>query len=525
MPFDSEKNVGVPKYPLPSLGINLYGDIVELDPRESLQTKNLIIRNGLVSRGGSSKFETDEVSAGKKIVGLNRFYFGTASKQLLVASGTTVKRHDGATWQDVKTGLTDGSQTFFSTWLDQSYIANTSDAPHKWDGSSDTAVGAAPSDTKVFLPYQDRLLSITGGDLTWSGSFDPTTWETVANVGVRPDTQLFGMISHSITNADTGMEAQVLLAGANGMYLFSGRDLRTPSTTGDYTIYSLATTVGCNAPRTMVWTPAGSMWLGIDRQVYLLPFNSSTPIPVGTKIQSNHGGIEGIENIPSGQIENACAAYHDGYYKLSITQSGQTVNKVQFWLDINTLHQDDNRLWGPWYGPMRGQNISVFANQNGNGDAGELMGGEADATVGSFVYQVGQNDVFGDVGVAIDVFWQTFFNQLSTVYLAKEVHRAEIEMLDTTSTVLMGLFDISGALKTGIVVPLTTTAIFWDDLFWDEFFWNSSQPTRVTVPISAGVKTRRFSVSIEHSSNDEKFELYSLGLQGTEQDLPMEPAA
>lgn len=520
-----EFSTNVAEYPIPIMGVNFYANIVTLDPREAIYLKNLIWRNGLIKRPGSAKFETDEVLTGNKIVGLNRFYYGASSKQLLVASGTTVKYHDGATWQNVKTGLTDGSQTHFTTWLDNSYIANTDDAPHKWSGSADSAVGAAPADTKMFLPYQDRLLSITGGDLIWSGSFDDTTWETVANAGVRPDTQLFGMIHHSITNADSGFEAQVLLSGANGMYLFSGRDLRTPATTGDYTVYSLATNVGCSAVRTMQWTPKGSMWLGNDKQVYLLPFNSSTPIPVGTKIQSTRINIEGIEKIPSGQLANACAVYHDGFYKLSIAQSGKTVNNAQFWLDITRLHQDDNGHWGPWYGPMLGESISVFAVQNGSGDAGELMAGESDASVGSFVYESGQSDVFGDSGASIDVFYQSFYNPLTVPYLSKDIHKAEVEVLDTTGAITMALHDISGVLKSGIDVPISDSAIYWNDLFWDEFSWSSSQPTRLQIPISAAIRPRRLSVILEHSNATDRFELYSLFIEAKEQGQPLEAAS
>lgn len=513
---DRDTDAAIFSYPLARMGINFNKNILGLNEEEALQTKNCIWKNGIIKRGGQAKFEDDEVDAGKKIVGLTRFYFSTASKQLLVASGTTNKYHDGATWQDIKTGLTDGAQTFFETWLDSSYIANVSDAPHKWDGSSDSAVGAAPADTRMFLAYQDRLLSITGGDLTWSASFDDSSWESVANVGVRPDTQLFGMIHHSATNVDAGYEAKILLAGANGMYIFSGTDLRVPSTTGDYTIFPLATSIGCNAPRTMVWTPHGTMYLGIDRQVYLLPFKSSVPVPIGTKIQSQHSGVEGIEKMPSGQISEACAVYHDGYYKLSIAQSGRTINNAQFWLDVDRLHQDEDTLWGPWYGPMEGQTISVYASQNGNGDIGELMAGEDDATVGSFVYQVGELDTFSDDGTAIDVNYQTYFNPLGEAAYMKVVNHAELEILDVLGTVNVDFLDITGVLKTGDTVPLSGSAIFWDDLFWDEFFWSSSAPTRARIDITPAIRTRRLSILVKHSSGDDKFEMYGLSTKAIE---------
>ena len=513
------KDTFVVDYKLARKGVNLYTNPTDLDLEEAIFTQNCVWRNGVVKRGGQTKFEADEVAAGKKVIGLHRFYYSTSSKQLLTASGTVVRYHDGATWQDVKTGLTDGSQTYMSTWLDSAYVANTDDAPHKWDGSSDSAVAAAPADTKMFLPYQDRLLSITGGDLTWSAAFDDTTWGSVADIGVRPDTQLFGMIYHSVNNGDSGYEAQVLLAGANGMYLFSGRDLRWPSTTGDYSIYPLANSIGCNSPRTMAWTPKGSMWLGVDRQVYLLPFHSSTPIPIGHKVQSNTylAGIEGIEDTPSGQIQNACAAYHNGYYILSLAESGQSVNNVQWWLDVDRLYQDDNGYWGPWYGPMKGQSISCFAVQSGNGDEGQLMGGESNASTGSFVYQLNQRSVHGDVGTAIDIYYQTIYHHLSSTFLDKDVHRIEAELLDVLGTVSVEFQDISGSLSSGQSFGLSGTAIYWDDAYWGEQDWSSSLPTRQVVNITPAIQPRRLSVIIQHSSSNDKFELYALRVEATEQ--------
>lgn len=506
-------------YPIPRKGVNLFTNILELNPEECILAQNVVVKNGIVKRGGSTKFETDEVSASKAIVGLARFYYSTASKQLLVASGTTVKYHNGSTWANVKTGLTDGKQTYFATWLDKSYIANGTDAPHSWDGSSSAALAAAPADTKQFLPYQDRLLSITGGDLTWSSSFDPATWESVANCGVRPDTQLHGMIYHSLANNDTGYASAVLLAGANGMYLFKGSDLRVPYTTGDYIVDTLATSVGCNAPRTMVWTPKGSMWLGNDRQVYLLPFNSSVPIPVGTKILSNNANIEGIENIPAGQIENACAVYHDGYYKLSVTKSGGSINTNQWWLDVDRLALDESGYAGPWFGPMTGQSISCFVNQSGNGDTGELMAGEADATVGSFVYQVARGGINTDVSVAMDLQFQSFYHPLGNLEFQKSINQGEVSLLNTEGTISVDFFDITGNVKTGDSLALSTTAVYWDDLYWDEFYWSSTQPTRTRLPVSAALKVRSLGIKLSQNTTLDTFEVYNISVKASEENL------
>jgi hypothetical protein len=511
---------GIVSFPLAKGGIALNKSLFDIGPNEARQSQNCFWSVGIKKRGGSFKFEDDEVSAGNPIRGLYRFYYSINSRQLLVSSGTTVKYHDGATWQNVKTGLTDGLQTHFATWLESVYIANGTDAPHKWDGSADTAVGAAPADTKMFLPYADRLLSITGGDLTWSsGSYDDTSWETIAACGVRPDSQLFGMTIHSATETDTGQNAKVLLAGSSGMYLFSGTNLTTPFTSGDYTLQTLSTNVGCNAPRTMQWTPKGTIYLGVDRQIYLLPFNSLTPLPIGHKITSVQNDINGLEDIPAAQVENACAVYHDGFYKLSFALSGSAVNTVQYWLDVDRLQEDEDNFIGPWYGPMKGQNIAVFAKQSGNGDIGQLMGGEDDGTIGSFVYEVGDDTTFSDVGTAIDVKYQTFYNPLSQEAFNKVLTQMEFELLDITSSVTVNFSDTDGIVRTSAAIPLSGVAIFWDDAYWGEEYWSSSAPTRVPLSLSS-LAVRTLSLTVDNSSSNESFELYGINVEVTERSKP-----
>ncbi|MDE2015965.1 MAG: hypothetical protein KGJ89_05065 [Patescibacteria group bacterium] len=500
-------------------GVNLWKNINELDSEEAITTQNLIYNNGMVKRGGQSLWASSQVVASTAITGLHRFYYGSGSVQTLAACGTTVKYWDGAAWQNVKTGLTTGLQTYFTTWLNNAYISNGTDAPHKWNGAADSAVSAAPATTIQFLPYQDRLLSIdTTGNLTWSGSYDDTTWVSAANAGVRPDTQLFGMCYNSNTNNSSGYQSKVLLAGANGMYIFWGTDLRYPSTIGNYTIYPLGTSVGCNAPRTMCWTPKGTIYLGIDRQVYLLPFDSPQPVPIGQKVTSNThlSGIQGIEEMPTSYIKNACAAYHNNFYILSVMASGGIYNTIQWWLDLSRLYQDENGHWGPWYGPMVGQSISCFALMNGNGDSGQLLGGEANATTGGNVYQLNQSDVYSDNGTAINLIWQTFYNPLGNVSLRKDVHRVETELLNVAGTTTMNFLDIDAFLQTGVTLNLSG-GTYWNDGYWNDNYWSGQVPTRQIIDCSPAIQPRRMSIYLTSSSSNDKFQLYGLRVEAIEQ--------
>jgi hypothetical protein len=505
---------GAFEYPIPKAGLNIHGNFMKIRPDEALRLQNLRWENGLKMRGGQAFFDSNQVVANKSIVGLHRFYKSDGTTQTLAAADTVVKYSTGSGWTNVKTGLTTGLQTYMSTWgsADEVYGANGTDAPWKWDGSSVSAVAAAPADTLQFLPFRDRLLSLTGGDVTWSAAFDDTSWGTVANIGVRPDTNLNGMVIHAVNDENVGQNAKVLLAGDNGMYLLQGTDLRWPATTGDYSIIPLAINVGCNSPRTMCWTPRGTMFLGIDRQVYMVPFDSVSPVPVGTKIQSNLQGIRGIESIPAGQINGACAVYHDGFYKLSVAQQGGTNNTQQFWLDVRI---------GPWYGPMAGQSIGVFALQGGSGDSGILMGGED--TAKGYVYTLHDPSVFNDIdpsdgsSQAITTIWQSFFNPLGNESVMKDISFTEHEILKTDDSVTITFKDIDSTSGTVVNLNLPTSATKWGASTWGSFLWQGFTPDRVRTEVNPVIRARTLSVTTTHNTSTKKYEIYGFRVKATQQ--------
>jgi len=293
--------------------------------------------------------------------------------------------------------------------------------------------------------------------LGWSRSFDDTSWNfgsgassgggSEVATGVRPDTDLHGMIIHAAQVSDAGVKAKVLLAGSNGMYIFSGTSLVTPVQTlanagGDYSIEGLATKIGCISPLTMKWTPKGTIYLGTDKQVYILPFDALTPIPIGQKIiSSQEGREEGLEVIPAVQMPSVSAVYHEGYYKLSIPAKNGSINSVQYWLDVDRMEIDENRYFGPWYGPMQGMRFRGQVVQSGPGDNGEWMAGEANGSLGGFVYQGSLSGVFSDNGESMVYRYQTFFNPLSNSTLEKVVDKLELELLSITEDLTVRFFD------------------------------------------------------------------------------------
>lgn len=516
------------EFPMASKGINLWKSLPELEPNESPYMKNCIYRNGIAKRNGSAVHIATEVVTGKRIVGLHRFYYGASSSKLVAVSDTIQKYWDGAAWQNIRTGLTSDKPTNISPWLQSIYFANSTDTGNKWDGTTSTTLTGGgytnpPQAPIQFLGYADRLLVIENtnsgasvfGALRWSDSYSDTTWSTAAACNVKPDSYLYGMCIHSSTNVSNGYSSKVLLAGANGMYLFSGTNLATSG--GNYTIEKLGLPVGCNAPKTMVWTPKGTMWLGIDRQVYLLPFDTSTPIPIGRKITSNYDFLtQGVEDMPSTLTSGCCATYHRGYYILSVPSQYGTYNNTQWWLDVNHLYSDGE--YGPWFGPMTGQSINCFATQDGTGDTGELLGGEANSATGSYIYECNKRGVHSDNGTAIDVVYRTFYNPLNDISVLKNVAFIESEILDTSSDVNVSLNDIEGSLTQPTRFNLSTNSYYWSSMYWGEQYWNNTKPIRVQAEINPLIQCRRLAIQLEHNSSSDKFELYGLRVNALEQE-------
>ncbi len=521
MPITGD-TVSIHEYLMSSAGVNLRVAKNELAARECILSKNLLWRDGMIARTGYSKLDSEEVSSGNAITGLRKFYFGVNNAQLMVASGIHIKYHDGSTWQTIDNTRTAGNDTIFTPWgaLDFMYVANSVDNPFYWDGTNKINLSGSgfPSQAIQFLVYQDRLLYLDAanpGSLGWSKSFKEDTWETLSDVGINPDSYLYGMIVHSSANENFGLESRVLLAGQSGMYLLSGSDLRTPSTTGDYKIESLAIPVGCNAPRTMTWTPVGTAFLAMDKQVYMLGFGSQTPIPISYKIQSQMSAIPGLESIPTTSLDKSCAVYHDGFYKLCVPKSGSTFNNVQWWLDISRLQKDGNGLWGPWFGPMEGGSFSVLANLDGPGDGGTLVGGEGDSSIGSLVYDVNTSGLYTDDGSDIDITYQTLFNGLSNVALLKTVNEIEMEVLSGDGTITFTFQDTTRDTGVTRTVSISSPAVFYGDVFYGDEFYSGLVPQRKRIPITPPLQVRLLSLVIKSSINED-FKLSALRVEELE---------
>lgn len=504
-------------YRLASRGVDLYNSLHDIAPVRSPYMQNCYHRQGVMQRLGMTRLTSTQVESSKAITMLHRFYYGTNSKQLLAAAGTSVKAYDDVSaWTTIVTGWLDGAQVTASTWGPKSavYLANGTNTPVKWNGSAATTLSAFPSNTRQFLPVLDRLLFIDDTNPSFIGisqSFSDTAIEAVQNSLAVPGAgKIYGLAYHGLTN-EAGFATRIIAAKASEMYLLTANDLSPASL--DARLDIITPFVGCEAWRTIVSTPIGTFFLGTDRKVYLITYDGQT-IDVSALIRAEREDDEGIESIPGAQMSKCHAVYHDGFYKLFIVRQGGTVPAMQWWLDVSAGAQDRDGFYGPWFGPMLGQTISAAVVQNGPGDGNTLIGGEGTAATGGYVYTMDTTNA--DQGAAITMIYQTHYDPHKLPTRNKLVYQGEFEYGDVEGSLVIGSYDTTGLASTPESETLVgDTAVYWDEQFWDDFYWSTAGlPRRHVFTPTDRVIVRYLSWRLEYSSASDRFKLFRIAALG-----------
>ncbi len=636
---------------MPLSGINLFKSIVDLNEDECIIAQNLIYLNGLVGRGGRSKFISTQIDGTNKIQSLEVFYDSSGDSIILGASNGIIKKKSGSAWDFIDGSI--GTSGFHSggfyhgeiyhtsigqSWslteliqmnqwgaLDSIYIANGNDRAIRfkagvaveagiskitivdysiidnidtvtvkidgvstiltaggtnWTASVDnntTAISLAsalngidgltatassaivsiicdltvhlqniatsmesseatidetaflgPPKAVQFLEYQDRLIALDKNNpssVIWSKARDDNSWETRSSVGIDIDSRLYGMRIHSIHNKNTGYQAGVVFLGASDIYFFQASNMKTPFTTGDYTVYPIALGIGVDAVKTFKWTPVGSMFLARNKKIYLLPFQTSTPVEVSQKITSNLNYISGLEKISSDRISDACGVYHNNYYIISFSRDSTTENDTQFYLEVSRLSIDNKNSYQPWYGPMTGNGASVFSVKKGPGDKGELLSGSGST---GYVYLDADLSILNDDGSAIVHGFQTIFKggeegllvKSSISTLLKRSDRIEVDMLNTITEAIIEFYDLNIQLSIlNTFETIGTGGFYCGGFYCGETYHTSNQPSKNNIRIDPLIEFNLLSIVISHKILNEKFELYSLNQFITQEDL------
>lgn len=151
---------------------------------------------------------------------------------------------------------------------------------------------------------------------------------------------------------------------------------------GTALVETLGIKTGCLSPRTIVNTPAGTMWCGTD-DVWLIR-EGALPRRVGSKIAPE------FRALPRSTARIAWAYYLDNSYRLQLPNPEQDVTNFTwntnygYWLDLRGVEASE---WQPrWWGPMRG---GIAFDLRGNRSDTYLWGIFRDSRTGA-TYGIGK---------------------------------------------------------------------------------------------------------------------------------------
>lgn len=465
-------------------GVDLFSDPTQIDPQRFRRLQNFYPpRNAahiLAKRPGSAKFNATPISGATKIDNLVRAWKSDGTKKLIAAANKAGadELHNFNDITGAPTQITGGSalpsgkKWFFVNWpLLGKVYAFSGDGTVPTQISSDFA-------TKIDMPV------LTGAGANQDARFGQfglifyqrlITLRTTSNPNlyymldagsdsVMTSASQFGRISEPITACGTNAYAtsgsslleMMLIFGAHSMWFVAG----DPTSTSPQRV---PMQIGCKSPKTFRNTPAGAMFLGSDRMVYLLNADPKLPQKVGIRI------LPDTLAIPETQLINACAEYHNYFYKLRFAPSGGATNTIEYWADLLPLVLGLPDAEVEWYGPMVNLGLQSLVVEDGPDDALPIFGGSAsDGTVWALdqptVYTDGAVTVVGQIWspeyTEGDPLREKIWPGFTFGYLKNANGQLQVDAVTN-----------AGAARYSKTFMWTVSGALWDAALWDVDSW------------------------------------------------------
>lgn len=112
---------------------------------------------------------------------------------------------------------------------------------------------------------------------------------------------------------------------------------------GEATLVEVSSRVGCVAHDTIVNTPFGTFFAGID-SIYMIPTGGGYPRDVGWPIADQ------VRSVSAAFRSSMVATFHKQFYKIAMPAPGGAINSAQWWLDLRAGVGDTPSWWGPHTG-------------------------------------------------------------------------------------------------------------------------------------------------------------------------------
>lgn len=461
---EPQATYGDPKY-----GVNLLDTVENLVDGEARLMQNCERYGSLRIRRGSQRITPSSLGP-YRILGGHKYYRNIAAGESLrlVAYNSQISAISNTGAETViGTGLTPDLDTYFKTWsiTDSVYISNGTNVLMKYDGTAFSTVSGTniPIPRSSVVPVLDRLLCITANGIERTNARVDNVWSNNSSwATLRPQQPGLFTALHPFTLRGT----DTLYPGAiafqeRAYYLVTGTSfgndvtVLSPDAEENVSLQLLDGTVGTFSPDAVCTVPGvGIFWYTTDNNVFWLPEGSLVGRYIGDLIQST-SGVQGIESTYTGALKQVWMAYHDYRLMIGVPIGTNSYATTQFWLDIRELKRDPNRP--VWYGPMIGQSVNRVWVENEQGD-NQVIGGEGNADVGAFIYQLRVPARFTDaVGLTdnpVQEVYKPYFKAFGSPAHDKFIQSTHILASRTSTPPTLDLEDINSLLGENLPLEL-----------------------------------------------------------------------
>lgn len=160
--------------------------------------------------------------------------------------------------------------------------------------------------------------------------------------------EIVGLVEVMLTSVGTPTQSALLVLRRYSSYLVVGEPDQTTGGTSSLEINRMSVAAGCASPWTIVSTPYGVIWAGLD-DVWMFRAGQN-PYPIGTKLRP------ALERTPRDLGYKLSASYFNGFYRLALFGEAQvTIDRTsrvldQWWVDLRRgapNDADNATWWGP----------------------------------------------------------------------------------------------------------------------------------------------------------------------------------
>lgn len=363
----------------------------------------------------------------------------------------------------------------------------TNPAAPTW-ASANLATNPLPGVPTAVANFNNRAYYAVGNRSFYSDVLVPTTatnaGQTITHGDTTPITCYGGL---PIQTSSAGILQSLTVFKPFQIWQVTGDPLLAASPLANN---YLSLTLGCNAPRSVVQTPVGLMFVGIDGPYYVDTFGVVRPL---TREPKAHEQDVQAPFQNASQPSRICAGFTGSIYRCSMATTFLGVaGSVEYWFDVN------RRRWtGPHttffdcYAPLGNQFVVSITAQGAKLFLAPVLPG------GSSIYN--------DAGASIT-------SLLETCSLPKDGRMAQRQVVESTvelssfggpTAYTVNALDDQRNVMNTCVINSAGLGQLWGSNFWGTDLWasNITIPKVYRIPWTAPLVFQKMSIQISATSN------------------------